>query len=163
GLLSDYLFNPVKWGIIGLMLFDGCRDRRRLILSLASIFSLYLLISLQVVRWVVPSGALYGGELSSYTVRTLQREIGYHRNDLSTMLAGVSWALLATMPLVRPLKYRLGILAATFIVLFAQTLTGGRGGYLAWCCVGLTLGFVRWRRYLVLAPLIIILFVSIVP
>lgn len=161
--LSDYLFNPMKWVIVGLMLFDGCRDRRRLMLGLASIFSLYFLISLQVIRWVVPSGALHGGELSSYTVRTLQREIGYHRNDLSTMLAGVSWALLAMVPLVRSGKHRLGLFVATFVVLFAQILTGGRGGYLAWCTVGLTLGLIRWRRYLVLAPLIVVLFVAIVP
>lgn len=162
-LLSDYVFNPVKWVVVGLLLFDGCRGRRRLMLGLASIFALYFLISLQAIRWIVPSGALHGGELSSYTVRTLQREIGYHRNDVSTMLAGASWALLAMLPLVQSLKHRAGILVASFVVLFAQVLTGGRGGYLAWCCVGLTLGLIRWRRYLVLAPLIVILFISLVP
>lgn len=163
GLLSDYVFNPIKWAVVGLMLFDGCRTRRRLVLGLASIFALYFLIGLQVIRWVVPTGALGGGELSSYTVRMLQREIGYHRNDLSTMLAGASWALLATLPLLRSTRDKAGILLASFVILFAQVLTGGRGGYLAWCSVGLTLGLVRWRRYLVLAPLIVILFLSFVP
>jgi O-antigen ligase len=163
GLLSDYVFNPMKWVVVGLMLFDGCRTRRRLVLGLASILALYFLISLQVIRWVVPSGALDGGELSSYTVRMLQRETGYHRNDLSTMLAGASWALLAMLPLVRSTRDKVGILLPSFVVLFAQVLTGGRGGYLAWCSVGLTLGLVRWRRYLVLAPLIVSLFLSLVP
>ncbi len=65
GLVSDYLVNPVKWVIVGLLLFDGCRDRRRLVLGLASILAVYFLISLQVIRWVVPSGALHGGDLSS--------------------------------------------------------------------------------------------------
>ncbi len=162
-VLSDYVFNPVKWVVVGLMLFDGCRSRRRLVLGLASILALYFLISLQVIRWVIPSGALHGGDLSSYTVGKLQKETGYHRNDLSTMLAGASWALLAMLPLVRSMRDKIGILLASFVVLFAQVLTGGRGGYLAWCTVGLTLGLLRWRRYLVLAPLIVILFLSLVP
>lgn len=162
-VLSDYLFNPLKWVVAGLMFFDGCRTRQRLLLGLASILTLYFLIGLQVIRWVVPSGALSGGDLSAYTVRMLQRETGYHRNDLSTMLAGASWALLAMLPLVRSTRDKAGILLTSLIVLFAQVLTGGRGGYLAWCSVGLTLGLVRWRRYLALAPLIAILFLSLVP
>jgi O-antigen ligase len=161
-LVSDYLFNPVKWVVVGLLLFDGSRSRRRLILGLASILALYFLISLQAIRWIVPSGALYGGELSSYTIRTLQREIGYHRNDVSTMLAGGSWALLAMLPLVVS-RYRAALVLLSLVVVFAQLLTGGRGGYLAWCAVGLVLGFVRWRRYLILAPLIVILFITLVP
>jgi O-antigen ligase len=162
-LTSDYLFNPVKWVVIGLLLFDGCRDRRRLVLGLASIFALYFLISLQVIRWIVPSGALDGGRLSSYSLKTLQREIGYHRTDVSTMLAGASWALLAMLPLVRSVGHRVGLVLASFVILFAQLLTGGRGGYLAWCSVGLILGLVRWPRYLILGPLIIILVTSLVP
>lgn len=162
-LVSDYLFNPVKWVVVGLLLFDGCRNRRRLLLGLASILAVYFLISLQVIRWVVPSGALHGGDLSSYTIRTIQKEIGYHRNDVSVMLAGASWALLAMLPLVVPFRSRTGIVLASLVVMFGQLLTGGRGGYLAWCAVGLTLGLVRWRRYLLLAPMLAILAVSLVP
>ena len=162
-LVSDYVFNPVKWVVVGLMLFDGRRDRRRLVLGLAAIFTLYFLISLQVLRWVVPSGALSGGYLSSYTIKTLQKEVGYNRNDLSTMLAGASWAFLAMLPLVRALRHQAGILLASFVILFAQVLTGGRGGYLAWCSVGLTLGLLRWRRFLLLTPVLIILVTYLLP
>ncbi len=163
GLVSDYVFNPVKWVVVGLLLFDGCRTRRRLLLGLASICALYFFISLQVIRWVIPSGALSGSDLSSYTVRMLQREMGYHRNDLSVMLAGASWALLAMLPLIRSMRYRAALILGGFVILFAQVLTGGRGGYLAWYGVGLTLGLVRWRRYLVLAPVIAFLVISLVP
>ena len=48
------LVNPVKWVVVGLLLFDGCRDRRRLVLGLASILSLYFLIGLQVIRAILP-------------------------------------------------------------------------------------------------------------
>jgi hypothetical protein len=162
-LVSDYLFNPVKWVVVGLLLFDGCRDRRRLVLGLAAILALYFLISLQVLRWVVPSGALSGGQLSSYTIKRLHEQVGYNRNDLSTMLAGASWAFLAMLPLVRSLRHQAGILLASVVILFAQVLTGGRGGYLAWCSVGLTLGLFRWRRYLLLTPLIVILVMYLLP
>jgi O-antigen ligase len=54
-------------------------------------------------------------------------------------------------------------LIAALIVLYAQALTGGRGGYLAWCTIGLTLGLLRWRGYLVLAPLLLVGILSIFP
>jgi hypothetical protein len=162
-LLSEYLFNPLKWVVLGLLLFDGCRTRGRLVLGLASILSLYFLLSLQVLRWVVPAGALAGGPLSPYTLNTLRKEVGYHRTDLSVMLAGASWALLALRPLVSSLSLRIVMVLGSLTILFAQVLTGGRGGYLAWAVVGLTLGLVRWRRYLLLAPLIMILVLTLVP
>ncbi len=162
GLTSEYLFNPVKWALGGLLLFDGCRTRRRLLLGLTSILLLYLLLGLQVAKWVSP-GELNGMELSAYTLRRLNQEIGYHRNNLSTMLAGASWAMLAVLSLAASAKLRWGIVTTALIVLYAQALTGGRGGYLAWCTVGLTLGLLRWRRYLVLVPLMIIVIVSLFP
>ncbi len=162
-LVSDYLINPVKWVIVGLLLFDGCRSRRRLILGLLSILSLYLLLSLQVLRWVVPGGALDGSQLSSYTLRKLNSELGYHRNDLSVVLAGASWAILSMRSLFLSFIIRIAITFASLTVLFAQALTGGRGGYLAWGAVGLALGLVRWRRYLLLGPIIVVLAVSLVP
>jgi O-antigen ligase len=79
------------------------------------------------------------------------------------MLAGASWGLFAMRPVVFSLPLRVALVLGGFVVLFAQVLTGGRGGYLAWGTVGLTLGLARWRRYLVLAPLIIILVLSFVP
>jgi hypothetical protein len=162
-LVSDYLFNPVKWVVLGLLLFDGCRNRGRLVLGLASILSLYFMLGLQVLRWVLPTVAFDGNALSSYTVKKLTTEIGHHRNDLSVMLAGASWSFLALRPLVASTSARAALLLGGIVVLVAQALTGGRGGYLAWCAVGLVLALVRWRRYLVVAPLIVILVISFMP
>lgn len=163
GLLSEYAVNPVKWVAVGLLLFDGCRDRRRLTLGLIAILTFYVLMGLQVLRWVLPSGALNGGSLSAYTIGKLRTEVGHHRNDLSVMLAGGSWAVFAMQPLARSLGHRLAILAVGLTVLFSVVLTGGRGGYLAWATVGLTLGVLRWRRYLLVAPLVVILVSALVP
>jgi O-antigen ligase len=79
------------------------------------------------------------------------------------MLAGALWASLAMLPLIRSLRYRAALIFGGSVILFAQVLTGGRGGYLAWCGVGLTLGLVRWRRYLVLGPVIVFLAITLVP
>jgi hypothetical protein len=162
-LLSDYLVNPVKWVMLGLLLFVGGRDHHRVLLGLASLLSFYVLLSLQVLRWLLPSGALDGGSLSAYTIRKLQMEVGFHRNDLSVMLAGASWAVLATRGMFASLAARAGIALASLVVVAAQVLTGGRGGYLAWCVVGLTIGLIRWRRYLLLAPLLVMVLVTLVP
>jgi O-antigen ligase len=163
-VVSDYLVNPLKWVLLGLLLFDGSRgSRRRLALGLASVLSFYFLLGMQVIRWVLPSGVLEGGSLSDSTVSKLRNEIGLHRNDLSVMLAGASWALLAARPLVQSMIARAAIVLSAVVVLFSQILTGGRGGYLAWCAVGLTLGIVRWRRYLLLGPLVVVLVIAFVP
>lgn len=163
GVVSDYLVNPLKFAVVGLLLFQGCRNRTHLVLAIAALLALYLVISLQVLRWVLPSGALSGGDLSAYTIRKLDKEVGLHRNDLSVMLAGAFWAFLAVRALPTALATRLGVLAASLPVLFAQVLTGGRGGYLAWAVAGLALGLVRWRRYLLLAPFVVLLVAWLVP
>jgi hypothetical protein len=162
GLVSDYLINPVKWVVVGLLLFDGCRDRRRLLLGLASILSFYVLIGLQVIRAVLP-GVPSAGSLSEYAMMAVATGVGHHRNDVSVMLAGASWALLAMWPMVLSVRYRAAILLGSLLAMLALALTGGRGGYLAWAAVGLTLGLVRWRRYLLLVPLAVILLMAVLP
>lgn len=157
GLISEYLVNTVKWVIVGLLLFDGCRVRRRLALALASVFSFYVLISLQVLRSVLPALGLDAGALSKFAMVEIATTIGYHKNDMSVMLAGAFWALIALRATVISRCYRAIIGLGSVTVLLAQGITGGRAGYLAWCAIGLTLGFVRWRRYLLLVPLLVAL------
>ncbi len=163
GAMNDYLFNPVKWAVGGLMLFDGARTRLRFRLGLAAIVTLYFLLSLQVMKTVSPTVLSDGAALSAYTVRRLNLELGYHRNDLSVMLAGASWAILSIHALVSSAKVKAGMLAAALGVLYAQALTGGRGGYLAWCVVGLTFGLLRWRWCLAAAPLIVFITIAFIP
>jgi hypothetical protein len=83
---------------------------------------------------------------------TLRREIGYHRVDLSVILAGASWGLFAAGTLVVSRSRSTLVLIPAGVVVLAQALTGGRGGYLAWVVVGLILSLIRWRSGLLLAP-----------
>src|SRR6478609_8096843 len=63
-ILSEYLINTVKWVIPGLMLFDACRTRRRTTIALGTILLLYLLVSVQVIRWMPLSEAGGGSGMS---------------------------------------------------------------------------------------------------
>ena len=165
GIVSDFLVNPLKVVVVGLLLFDGCRDRRRLALGIGSILSLNVLLALQVIGRTLPDVALSGGgeTLSLYALRTVAQDIGLHRNDVSVMLAGAAWALFAVCPSVASRNRRVAILVASAVVTLAVVLTGGRGGYGAWCFVGLTLAFVRWRRNILLIPLAITIAAVLVP
>jgi O-antigen ligase len=94
--------------------------------------------------------------------RRLLTEIGYHRVDLSVILAGASWSLLAARTLVASPRRGSLVLILAAVVTYAQALTGGRGGYFAWLVVGISLSLLRWPRYLLLAP-VIALALSLLP
>jgi O-antigen ligase len=162
-LVSEYLVNTVKWVIPGLLLYDGCRSRRRFLLGLAALTAIYVLLAVQVIKWM-PIATLGGGEeLASRSLKILMNEVGYHRVNLSVILAGGSWAVLAAAGLARGFGTRAVILFAALAVTYAQALTGGRAGYVTWIAVGLLLGMVRWRRYLLALPLVVAAVLALVP
>jgi O-antigen ligase len=162
GLVSDYLVNPVKYAVPGVLIFDGCRSRERLVWAMGALVLLYLLLGMQVIRWMPPQSAL-SEEFASRAQRVLRREIGYHRVTLSVMLAGASWAILVICPLARNRMRKLLIVGASLVVLLAQILTGGRGGYLALVVAGVILGLLRWPKYLLLAPVAALALVTLLP
>ena len=161
-LISEELVNTVKWVLPGILLFDGCRTRRRLIMAIVCLLVMYSLIAVQVVRRLPAGSVLHAGGSIERTRKACE-DIGYTACDLSTCLAGASWGIMATLPLVRRKKYKALILAAASAVAFGQALTGGRAGYLAWGAIGLVLCFLKWRKYLILAPVIVILLPIVLP
>jgi O-antigen ligase len=162
-LVGEYLVNPVKYLVPAVMIYDGARNRPRLLLALAGVLGVYLFLSVMVVKWVPLSEAMTGGDLGSRALRRLDRETGFFRTGLSVMLAGASWALVAARPLARSRLVSLALLGAAGLVAFAMALTGGRGGYLAWAGVGLVLSLLRWRIALVLAPLVAAAVLAVAP
>jgi O-antigen ligase len=161
-LVSEELINTIKWVLPGLLLFDGCRTRRRLIMALVCLLAMYFLIAIQVVRHMPATSVLRAGSEIDRARRHIM-DIGYNACDMSAMLAGVSWGFLATLPLVRKKKYRVPILSAAGVVAFGQALTGGRAGYLAWGATGLVLCLLKWRKYLILAPVVVMLLPIVLP
>jgi O-antigen ligase len=162
-LTSEHLVNTVKWVIPGLMLFDGCRSRERLRMAYASVLGVYLLLGIQVIRWMPLSAAVSGDSLSARSLKILLNEVGYHRVNMAAMLAGASWAIFASLPLMRTTRQRVFVGLAGFAVLFAQALTGGRAGYATCAMVGFTLAVLRWRRLLLLGPVAALAIVVVAP
>jgi len=161
-LISEELINTIKWALPGILLFDGCRTRKRVILMLVCLLVMYFLLSVQVARRLPPSSIFRtGGEIMQ--TRKVCGDIGYGACTMSALLAGTSWAVLAVLPLIRRKKYRILALAASGFVTYSMALTGGRAGYLAWGATGLVLCILRWRKYLILVPVVAILLPIVFP
>jgi O-antigen ligase len=162
-LVSELLINSLKWVIPGLLLYDGCRSQSRVKWAMCSILGVYFLLALQVVRWMPASYAISGDQMAVRALKILVNEIGFHRVTMSMMLAGASWAMLAMKPLARTRIQGTLIFVAFFFIVYAQALTGGRAGYLSWATLGLLLCLVKWRKYLLVAPVVALLIVTVIP
>jgi hypothetical protein len=106
-LVGEYLLNPLKYLAPAVLIFDGARNRPRVLLALAATLVVYVLLSILVVRWVPLADAMTGGELGNRALRRLDNEVGLHARR-SVMLAG-AWAPWRFVPCHPAL---LGLLAA---------------------------------------------------
>ena len=154
-LVSEYLINTVKWVIPGLLIFDGCRTRRRCLLAMAVILGFYLLLAVQVIRYVPANALTSGSDLTRIANKLCMNEVGFHRVNLSMLLSGGSWAMLATLPLAHRRWHKVLIVTAAMVIAYGQALTGGRMGYVTWGGVGLVLCLMRFRKLVLFFPVAI--------
>lgn len=163
-ILLNYLVNPLKFLLPALMLYDGCRTRERVFLALSAILSVYFILALLSIKSMGLHFDLSSGdELSSRAARRLAKDVGYHRVDLSMMLSGASWAIIAYAGYFKQWSIKLALFGASAIVLMGQAVTGGRTGYVTWAAIGLTLCALRWRKLLPVIPVAVALVVAFVP
>ena len=163
-LISEELINTIKWVLPGLLLFDGCRTRSRVIMTFVCLLSLYFVISVLVVRNMPPEAALSSNsDIMDYKRLKLNERVGYSAADISVMLGGACWGIISALQLLHKNIYKLLALAAAGVVAYGQALTGGRAGYVAWVTTGLLMCIIKWRKYLILAPVIIIILPVIFP
>lgn len=162
-LFSEQLINTLKWPLPGLLLFDGCRSRKRLNWAVASVLAVYFLLAVQTIRWMAPTAAMGGATLTVLARKVIMNEVGFHPVNLSMMLAGACWATFATLPLAKKTWHQFAIVGVALTMAYGQALTGGRMGYVTWGVIGLLLGLLRWRKYLLLAPLIVLIIATTVP
>ncbi|NOX58565.1 MAG: O-antigen ligase family protein [Planctomycetes bacterium] len=153
-LTSEHMVNTLKWVIPGLMLFDACRTRQRMKWGMAAVLGIYVLLALQLARWMPPSTAVSGAALTHTSRKIIQNEIGYHAVNMSMILSGASWAVLAMTPLFRKNWQKLVVLGLFLLIAYGQAVTAGRMGYVTWAVIGLLLCVLRWRRLLLFVPLV---------
>lgn len=163
-IIGDYFINTFKWLLPGVMLYDGARSRQRVQFAIAVILLCYVALALQVIRYTpLEYLMLSGDELQNRAARKLNRMVGYHRVNLSAMLGGACWAVVATLIFVKKWKARVAVIAVASAIFLGQTLTGGRTGYVTWGLVGLILCAFRWRKVLPLVPLVIVVALTFMP
>lgn len=162
-LTSEYLFNTIKWVVPGILLYDGCRTCERFRLGMLCVLGVYVLLGIQVIKWMPLSAAVSGDSLSERSLKILVNEVGFHRVNISAMLAGATWAVFAARILGDTVRERRGILAASGLLVFAQALTAGRAGYATSAAVGLILCAIKWPRYLLAAPVLALGVVIVAP
>jgi O-antigen ligase len=160
-LRNEYLINSIKWVIPAILLFDGCRNRERLTWALFAILGMYFLLSIQVIKAMPISSAVSGDGLTKRSLKILAIQVGYHRVDLSMMLAGASWAVFSLKEMLP--RYKIYIILTSIIVFIGQALTGGRTGYGTWAVIGFGLCLIRWKKYLLFAPIIVMVSFSLIP
>lgn len=157
----DYLINPIKWVLPSMLLFMGCNSAERFRWAVFSMLAMYLLLALLVIRWM-PLGLLTDGEaLQSRAARVLGRDVGYYRTNLSIMLAGGCWMMMGLSNYYK--KYAFPIYGVAAIMFLAMLLTAGRGGWLAWAVLALVMGFAKWRKYLLMVPVLGLLALPFIP
>jgi len=163
-LLLDYLVNPLKFLVPALMLYDGCGTRDRVFAALAAILSVYLILALLSIKSMgLHFDLSSGNELSARAARRLVKDVGYHRVDLSMMLSGAGWAVIAFSFYYKRVAVKLLLWGASGVILLGQAVTGGRTGYVTWGLIGLILCVVKWRKLLPLIPVMAAIVVTFVP
>ncbi len=164
GLISEGLINTVKWALPGLLLFHGCRTRQRILMALACLLFMYFLLSVQVMRETPLDAVLGSGGSDMYhaCLRACSR-VGYSTGEMSTMLGGAFWGIVAALPLAKGKGFKVMMLAAAGALLFGLALTNCRAGYVAWGATGLLLCLLKWHKYLVLVPVAVALLPIVFP
>jgi O-antigen ligase len=121
------------------------------------------LLALQIIK-VMPIGALTDGHILEQTaIRKIDRDIGYFRSDLAIFLGGAAWAIFCAKDLVTTYWTRVAIYGASFLTIFAVALTGGRIGMGGCMVVGVVLAGYKWRKILILGPIVTLIIISMVP
>ena len=163
GIISEHFINTIKWVLPGLMLFDGCRSRKRFIWAIISLLVIYMLLGLQVIKWMPLSGIGSGEALTRRSLKILSNEVGFHRVNLAMMLSGASWAMFSITGLIKEKRYVKYILFLGVVLFFSVALTGGRTGLVTWVAIGLILGYFRWKKLIILAPVFFACILLLVP
>lgn len=162
-LIGDYGVNTFKWLLPPALLLHGCRTEERYRWVIFGVLGMYAVLALLVIRQM-PLGYLLDGEaLQQRAANILQRRVGYHRVDLATMFSGAAWAMLAARPLFESKRFQMALVGLFGITTLGLALTGGRTGYATWVAVGLVMAVLKWRKHLLLAPVLLIAVLIVAP
>lgn len=158
--IIDGLINPLKFVMLAYLFYDGATTPERVRLALiTSIFSsmCYAMLMLKSMNVRV------------FTIdyedarRMTDKLVGLFANDLAALLAAGLWAALFVYVLLDRRAFRIGWLMLLGAAIPPFVALKSRAGFLAFCTVGAVLGVLRYRRILVVMPVVLLLVVALVP
>lgn len=152
GFTSEELINRFKYLLLGVLMFEGCRDRRRLLIGLLVALSTVLIYALFTLKFIPPSVLVEEESFMRYRYR-FDRDIGLNPIDLSMVLAGGFWGIAGLWGLSRRISVRAAVVAVLLVTAVALGLTHSRGGYLGFVATALVVAAARWRFVLILLPI----------
>jgi hypothetical protein len=93
-LVGEYIINPLKYLVPALMIFDGARNKKRWLFSVAGILGVYVFLSLLVLKWMPlrdarPASSARG--CRSCSRAALGRSCRSARSSARPSFAWVSW------------------------------------------------------------------------
>lgn len=162
GMVNAYLVNTLKWLLPFFMMYHGATTRNRKLAGLFAILVFYLALALLILK-VKSLGSIVDVDSLTKGSIKIDRFTGYHRVDASAILAGGSWIALALLPTQKAGWRRAGLFGVFLAIVLGMVVTGGRAGYLAWAAIGCLLAALRWRKALVLVPLVAMILFTAVP
>ena len=163
GQFIDSVINTIKWTIPGLLILSGCNTRERQDLLYFTIFATVSLLALQIIRTMGIGILADGSALEKRAVRVFDRDIGYHRNQISALMASSFWLFILLIPHMKTKLRKFILLNAAAMAFLSLMLTGSRSGYLAWAMVGVVLAWYKWRRYLMFGAAAVVFAVLTIP
>jgi len=153
--LNEYLFNCFKWVMPGIIIFDGCLNRKRFNFAVFMLAAMFVILALQVVKAMKLGSLTMGGDaLQVKALKIISNSVGFHRVNISMIMSGAFWAVFSLKELVSTKRYWFVILPSCLIIFLAMALTGGRTGYGTWAILGGFYCLFKWRKYLLLAPVV---------
>lgn len=162
--INEYLINCLKWIIPGLIIFDGCRDRKQYNYAVMALLFFFVFLGVQVIKAMKLGSLTIGGDLlQQKALKVISSNVGYHRVNISMMMSGAFWAIFCLKELVNRKCYCLLILPSCLIVFLSMGLTGGRTGYATWLILAMFFCLFKWKKYLLVAPLVFLVVIAFAP
>lgn len=161
-LIVDYLLDPLKFTVPGLLLLYGTKTADSGRFALFAVIAMGLILAVQVVRVMMP-GLMGADDLASRALRVLDRDIGYHRVGISTVLAMITSGVFGLFVVLKKKSERMIALFSFSFLLLALALTGGRAGLAACILTCALMGVFRYRKILIIGPVIGLFLIPVVP
>jgi len=154
-VIVDIVYSPMRYTLLGFLLFDGIRTRRHMLLGLIAVLAAVFVYA-WIVNKEVPLSGLVGGGMEYR--RRIGKWTGRNPNDLARVFVAAFWIGVALLQLrVGSSKLRTAALFGIAFVMLALAHTNSRGGYLGFVTTGLVLSVMlrSWRTLAVLSCILV--------